>query len=121
MVGFDQKLFAAQVPRKRVDRVVYRVGLALVGIPFLGGVGEAFGTESNGLIGNSTIFVSVYLEQDGSNSVLTGVTSYDPRKVITGKIKLGSLLDAFFEAVEVVFVLESPLGSIPGELVWVVS
>ena len=56
-----------------------RVGFTLVGVPFLSRLRKSLGTESNGLVGDSAVLSSMNLEQNGTNCVLTGVATNDPR------------------------------------------
>ena len=79
MVSFYQELLATEVPRKRMYRVVNRVGFTLVSIPFLSRLRKSLGTKGNRLVGNSAVLGSVNLEQNGTNCVFTGVATNDPR------------------------------------------
>ena len=79
VVSFYQELLATEVPRKRMYRVVNRVGFTLVGVPLLSRLRKSLGTEGNGLVGDSAVFGSMNLEQNGTNCVLTGVATNDPR------------------------------------------
>ena len=79
MVSFYQELLATEVPGKRMYRVVDRVGFTFIGVPLLGRLRKSLGTEGNGLVGDSAVFGSVYLEQNGTNCVFTGIATNDPR------------------------------------------